>query len=277
MKIAFSTLGCPTWTFAQILEEARRDGFDGIEFRGLLSEIDLVNVPEFQPANIQQTRKRLEDAGIAPTCLSSSVTVVASAGTELDQKQAIAHAGRYIDLAKEVGAPCVRLFGGNVPETMQPLEALRRAAETLRVIGDYAAARGVIAAVETHDALMQTEKLMELIREADHPAVRVLWDIHHPYRMMAESIAHSAEQLKGYIVAAHLKDSVQSEGAEGYTYTLTGNGDIPLKAAIHALKEMGYDGYLTLEWEKRWVPELDDPEIAFPQYAKQVRAWLAEV
>lgn len=277
MNIAFSTLGCPEWTLDEIIAAAGRDEYDGIEFRGLLSEIDLVNVPEFSPAQIGQTQKRLEDAGLGVSCLSSSVTVVASMGTEVDRREAITHAKRYLDMAKEVGAQCVRLFGGNVPDTMSPDEAFERAAESLREIGDYAHERGVIAAVETHDALIRSDRLMELIRRTNHPAVQVLWDIHHPYRIAGESIVQTVEQLKGHIVATHLKDSVLNTEGEGYTYTLLGHGDVPLKAALHALKTMEYDGYLTLEWEKRWIPELDGPDIAFPQYAQQVRAWLAEI
>jgi len=276
MKIAFSTLGCPEWTLDQIFAAAQRDGYDGIEFRGLLSEIDLVNAPEFSPALIAETRAKLEDAGVGVSCLSSSVTVVASAGAEVDRKEAVTHARRYIELAKEVGAPCVRLFGGSVPETLLPSEAYDRAAESLREIGDYARERGVTAVVETHDALIRSDLLMELIRLTNHPAVKVLWDIHHPYRIAGESIVQTLEQFNGHIAATHLKDSVLNADGESYTYTLLGHGDVPLKAALHALKDMGYDGYLTLEWEKRWIPELAGPETAFPQYARQVREWLDE-
>ena len=37
----------------------------------------------------------------------------------------------------------------------------------------------------------------------------------------------------------------------------------------------GYDGYAILEWEKRWIPTLQEPEIAFPQYVQKMREWLA--
>ena len=173
MKIAFSTLGCPEWTFDEILAAAQRDRYDGIEFRGLGPEIDLPNAPEFSPAQIADTRKRLDDAGVAASCLSSSVVVVASVGAEVDRIAAIAHAKRYVDLAHAVGAPCVRVFGGNVPEGMLPSEAYAKAAGSLREIGDYAQPRGVTIALETHDALIRTPLLMDVIRAADHPAAKV--------------------------------------------------------------------------------------------------------
>lgn len=275
MKLAFSTLGCPEWSFEQIMDTAQRLGYDGIEFRGLGAEIDLVNVPEFAPGYIATTRRQLEQAGIAPTCLSSSVTVVASVATEVDRVQAVAHAERYIDLAHAVGAPFVRLFCGNWPPSLARAEALERAVGVLQRIGDYAQPRGVTAVVETHDAFVASDALSELIRLTDHPAVQVLWDIHHPYRMAGESVAQTMRALDGHVRYTHIKDSVLQADGEHYTYVLLGHGDVPIQEAIRALQADGYAGYLTLEWEKRWHPELDPPEITFAQYAEQMRAWLA--
>jgi fatty-acyl-CoA synthase len=39
---------------------------------------------------------------------------------------------------------------------------------------------------------------------------------------------------------------------------------------LHMLGDRGYDGYVSVEWEKRWHPELAEPEIALPQHI----AWL---
>lgn len=279
MQLAFSTLGCPEWSFDEILRAAQRDRFDGIEFRGLLAEIDLVNVPEFAPAHVAETRRRLDDAGVRASCLSSSLAVVACTAAKVDQVETIVHAKRYVDLAHAVGAPCVRLFCGQVPNALTRLEALSRAAEVLREIGDYAHTYGVTAAVETHDAFVRTDQLMELIRAANHPAVQVLWDIHHPWRLAGESIEYSLTQLDGHVAATHVKDSLPTGegGPEDFRYTLLGQGDVPLKAAIHDLRGRGYAGYLTLEWEKRWIPDLAPPEVAFPQYAQTMRAWLGEL
>ncbi len=276
MKIAFSTLGCPTWSFEQVLTTARELGYDGIEFRGILDSVDLAGVPEFSPAQIANTRKRLDDAGLQAACLSSSVSVVAATVSEVDRHASVAKAKDYLQMAKAVGAPCVRLFCGGVPDGMDASIAMDKAAEDLRRIGDFGAEVGVYAALETHDAFIRSELLMELVRLANHRWVKVLWDIHHPYRVAGESVAHSMRYLGGSVVHTHVKDSVMSEGGEGYTYVLTGHGDVPIFEAMRALKASGYDGYLCLEWEKRWIPSLDAPEVAFPQYIRQMKTWLAE-
>lgn len=49
MKLSFSTLGCPDWSFQTILDEAQRLGFDGIEIRGIEGEMDVAKIPYFKP------------------------------------------------------------------------------------------------------------------------------------------------------------------------------------------------------------------------------------
>ncbi|HEY3416128.1 MAG TPA: sugar phosphate isomerase/epimerase family protein [Armatimonadota bacterium] len=277
MKLSFATLSCPTWTLEQIIEAGVQHGYDGIEFRGLLHEIDLANTAEFSPAGIGATRGKLEQAGLAAACLSSSVHVVNSVKTEVDRRADIAHAKRYVDMAKEVGAPYVRIFCGEAPAEMPRSVALDKAADSLREIGDFAAERAVIVVVETHDAFVRSELLMEVIRLANHSAVQVLWDIHHPYRIAGESMAHTLRYLDGHVRHTHVKDSVLHPDTEGYTYVLLGDGDIPYREALGGLKGLGYDGYLSLEWEKRWIPALAEPEVVIPHYAATMRGWLAEM
>ena len=277
MKLAFSTLSCPEWSFDQILEAAKQYGYDGIEFRGIMDEIDLPEVPEFLPAHIAGTRRKLEHAGVQAVCLSASTSVVALTASEIDRQTAVTHAQRYVELAQQVGAPFVRLFCGGIPPGLARSTALERAADTLRRIGDFAQPRGVTAVVETHDDFVSTQALVALIRLATHPAVRILWDIHHPYRLMNETIEQSLQHLNGYVYHTHVKDSIPTLGDEGYSYVLLGEGDVPVLAAMRGLQHAGYAGYFSLEWEKRWIPELQGPGVVLPQFVQQMRAWEKEL
>jgi len=45
---------------------------------------------------------------------------------------------------------------------------------------------------------------------------------------------------------------------------------------VKVLAAGGYRGYYCFEWEKRWHPEIEEPEIAIPHYAKVMRQYLAE-
>ena len=82
-------------------------------------------------------------------------------------------------------------------------------------------------------------------------------------------------QLVKLIRHTHLKDS-RKEGNDVH-YVLTGRGDVPVKRQIQVLVETGYQGYFSFEWEKVWHPDLEEPEIAFPDFSRVVTQYLKDV
>ena len=58
-------------------------------------------------------------------------------------------------------------------------------------------------------------------------------------------------------------------------YVLTGEGEVPVRETVRVLVEGGYKGYYCYEWEKKWHPELEEPEVAFPHYARTMTAYLS--
>jgi hypothetical protein len=59
-------------------------------------------------------------------------------------------------------------------------------------------------------------------------------------------------------------------------YVLTGEGTVPVRETVRVLAAGGYKGYYCFEWEKKWHPEIEPPEVAFPHYARVMSAYLAE-
>ena len=53
-----------------------------------------------------------------------------------------------------------------------------------------------------------------------------------------------------------------------------GEGDVPVRESLAALRASGYAGWLTVEWEKRWHPELEEPEIALPRELETLKRFL---
>lgn len=256
--IAFSTLGCPAWSLEQILDAAREYGYDALELRGLQDEMDLPLAPPFLLENRPATRQRIDEAGITVCCVSSSGVVA---------KNNLDHVKSHCELARDLGCPAVRVFGGNLPDGLSREEGTRHLAQTLRGFGDAAQAAGVYLVLETHDAYSTGAQVAELLSAADHPAVFSLWDLHHPHRQ-GEEFAETHRHLAPTLRHVHVKD-----GKDG-TYTLMGEGDIPLLPMLDQILNNGYTGPISLEWEKRWKPDIPGPEIAFPQYAKTLHAYL---
>lgn len=251
-QIAFSTLSCPAWDWERILRAAKEYGYNALELRGYLDSMDLPTAGPFAKENRAATKKQVADAGIAVCCVSSS-GVVATGNVD--------HVRAHCELARDLDSPMVRVFGGNLPEGVPHQEAVAKAAETLRLFGDAAQDNGVIIVLETHDAFSTGASVAELLAATNHPAVFALWDLHHPYRQ-GESPEETYRYLAGNIRHVHIKDSKDGK------YTMMGDGDIPLTEMLSLLRKNAYDGPIAVEWEKRWHPEIAEPEVALPQYAK---------
>jgi sugar phosphate isomerase/epimerase len=116
----------------------------------------------------------------------------------------------------------------------------------------------------------------------------LLWDAHHTYVAGKEQPAATFAALGAYVRHTHLKDSRPEGSTPARTepapaaadanvrYVLTGSGTVPVRETVRVLARAGYKGYYCFEWEKRWHPEIEEPEVAFPQYAETMRQYLSE-
>ena len=100
----------------------------------------------------------------------------------------------------------------------------------------------------------------------------LLWDAHHTFVSGKEAPEDTVRQLGRYIRHTHVKDSVP-QGSDR-RYVLTGTGDVPVRRQIEALAKSGYRGYYSFEWEKRWHPDIEAPEVAIAQFATVARGYL---
>jgi sugar phosphate isomerase/epimerase len=264
MKLAFSTLGCPNWNLDQIIDAARQHGYDGVELRFYQGSLDLVAALASFPGGPREFRHRLERVGLAICCLDSSV-VLSKPDT------GIGDAEQMIDLALALAAPYVRVFGGDVPEGDTRESCLKRAADKLARMGQRAAQRGLRVLLETHDAFSSGAQVAELLAAAGEVGTGAIWDVHHP-AAMGETPTQTAKLIGRQTYHVHVKD-----GKGGGKLTPLGEGDVPLRDIVRELHAIGYKGYLSLEWEKAWVPELAEPEVAFPQAARYLSDLLKEL
>ena len=273
MKLSFSTLGCPDWDLESILTNARALGYDGVEMRGLAGTLDISATPEFG-ADIVETAARFRDAGIAVSCLDTSARAVVKSAAQ--RSDGIEEVGRYAVMCPQLGMPLIRVFGGSLDGVERP-DAIRAAGENLREMIARADEYGARIIVETHDDWLTGRDVADLLDATNDDRVGVLWDTHHTYRMGKESPEETWRLLGSRIWGTHLKDSVPDpDDEDGSAYCLTGEGDIPLQQIVDVLSTGGFKGFLTLEWEKRWHPDLAQPEIAFPPFVAVIRELLGQ-
>ena len=271
MKLAFSTLGCPDWDVERVVRTAAALGYDAVEVRGFSGRMEIAEMPELG-TTLPRTRALFGDAGVEVCCLSVGVTL--SAKVRPARRVQMERAHRAIEAAAALGAPYVRVFGGRIPEGESRPDCADDVAQALTALGGMAHRSGVTVLLETHDDFCLGRQAADIMHRSAGPGVGVLWDILHPFRC-GEPPADTVNFLGSDIRHVHIKDAVDVS-ASGFRPVLLGEGVVPVRESVRLLRQMGYAGVLSLEWEKAWHPEIPDADVAFPQFITRMRELLRE-
>jgi fatty-acyl-CoA synthase len=257
MKLCFSTLGCPDWTWKEIFATAKDLGYNGIEIRGMGDELSAPNMSAFSDQQLPATLRSLSASGLSIPILTS--------GACLGLAETVGHmeeAKAYIDLASKMGVPYVRVMITSRPE---PIGAnVEQARHLYRRLCDYAAGKNVAVLIETSGELAKPEVLEPFMADVSAQSAGILWDVHHPHRFFGESPEAVWQTLGAWVKHIHLSDSVMENGQ--VRYRMIGYGDVPIPEIAAILYKNGYTGFISLEWKKRWQPDLEEPGIVFAHF-----------
>jgi sugar phosphate isomerase/epimerase len=267
VKLGYSTLGCPGWTLERAVEAAKEYGYSGLELRLLDDQV-------ISPALLAANRERIRRAFGGEVELASLGSSVRFSNPDRDEKRAQeADCAALIAEAKALGAPIIRVFGGKRPDGVTVEQGIESVAESLKRLAPAAEDAGVKLVLETHDDFASAKTVADALARVSSPAVGALWDTHHPYRM-GESAAEVWKLLASRLFHTHVKDA-RAKG-DGWDLVLLGEGEVPVKEAVQTLERSGWQGYLVVEWEKKWHMEIEEPEVALPQHVQLLRQYLAE-
>ncbi|MBR4720337.1 MAG: AMP-binding protein [Clostridia bacterium] len=120
---------------------------------------------------------------------------------------------------------------------------------------------GIILLVETVGVFSGTKDLADFLNEFASDNLAALWDLHYPYRLHGEQPEQTVKNLGAYIRHIHMKDS---DGEN--SFSLMGEGSLPIADVINALRSINYDGFMSIEWDPRWDSDIDDMDIIFPHF-----------
>ena len=241
MKYAFMTFSCPELTLDQVLALAQKYGYDGIEPR-VSSEHKHGIEFESSPATRQEARQKAKAAGIRLAGVATSCVYADPVKTAA----MIADTHKAIDLAGDIGATRIRVFGGSFPETISREQAIDGVAKALAAVADHAQQRGVVVCLETHDAWCDPAHVAAVMQRVNHPAIGVNWDIMHPVRAALATIEQAFDALKLWIRHVHFHDGITTDGI--LKLCPIGQGEIDHHRAVQLLKSLPYHDFLSGEW-----------------------------
>ena len=249
--LAFSTVASMTATPDEIIAAAKRAGMSAVEIR-LENDGSVFSYPaEELPALGDKFRA----AGLQISDLGTSGPVTGYSENK------IAVAKRDLKTASLIGAGAIRLFLGAFSKTFSgyPQHDYAGVVRSLQEICAEGKALGVEVWAETHNMFSTGKVLSQLIRDVGADNFRIIWDLMHPWEM-GEKPEETAAYLTDRIAHVHIKDGVPKDDPDAatYLYTKLGEGSVPIADSLRALEKIGYRGYLSLEWENAWRPEIQN-------------------
>lgn len=264
MKLAFSTLGCPDFSWPDIYSMAKDLGYSGIEIRGLGKDIFAVQAQPFTGEQLNHTIEKLSSLRLEIPCLSSGCCLKFEEKSEENYTEIL----QYIQLASKLNTPYIRILADLEPHVTGEVDDQVVLSQLERLV-PAAEKHGVILLVETNGVYANTNRLRDLLDQVASDSVGALWDVHHPYRQAGEAPGQTVQNLGAYIKYVHIKDSIVDKGK--IKYRLMGEGDLPIEDMMKALQSINYEGYVSLEWVKRWASNLEDAGIVFPHFADYMK------
>lgn len=288
-KIAGHTMGTPEYTVCEALELFAKIGADGAEI--VVQDGYKSGIPcDCSLSVLAEIKKCAEDNNIEIVCLTPYNSHFNSLDEDVRQKE-IEAIKKVIDYCDYLGAKYIRIYGGNLAAgDTENIEAKREnLIKSMRYLGDIAAEKGVTLVVENHFNTMavSAKQTAELIRDINHKAVRILYDQPNLSFTENEDYEEAIRIQQQYVSYMHVKDFVFKEGKsfessdvarpkaeERNVYTrIVGEGIIKWNEILKLVKEHGYDGWLSLEYERRWHPnDIPDASIGMKKSLEYLRS-----
>lgn len=244
--VAFSTLNCD-----EIITLAEETAIKAIEIR-----LDSQNkICGLDGEELNQALARIKSRGIVITNLGTSICFTGYDNELIKQVNDCAF------LAHKAGAKGIRVFLGDfsrkrslyTPSDYDGIVcALQESAE---VAGKY----GTEIWIETHNDFSTGEVLAKLLADVGYDNVKIIWDVIHPIEK-GENPKDTVKYIGDKIVHIHIKDGIKTNDINetDYQYTKLGFGDVPTGEILRELESLGYDGFLSLEWESLWRKEIKE-------------------
>ena len=267
MKLSFSTLACPDWTLPQIIAIGSAAGYDGIELRFVENEDSLWKLPVFRGQELASAKRALSDHGLTISCLDTSSRFHFPDAEE--RARWLTEGERMADLAAALGAPGIRVFGDTIQPGADRASTRSWIADSIRTLAEYTGPKGIEVWLETHGDFATASETAVILAQAGGAHTGVIWDPANCLVESGERPQEGAARLGASIRHIHIKDLRQNHGS--WKPVLTGDGDFPLPEVRTALQQLGYDRFVSFEWEKKWHPDIADATVALPHFVRWFR------
>lgn len=266
MKLAYSSNAYMRFPVDEAIARIAALGYEGIE---LMFDTPHAWPEDVKPGDIDALRTALDRHGL--TIANVNAFMMNKIGDprqpywhpswiepDLNYRQIrIDHTIRSLTLARQVGAKHISTEpGGPIAGEHEREAAMRTFVEMLKPVLDHAGREGVKLLIEPEPGLLieTLDQFLDLRSRIDHPYLGLNYDVGHMY-CVSEPLGETIRRLGPRIDHVHVEDIAATRV---HHHLVPGDGAIDFSEVFTTLREIGYDGWVTVEL----YPFIDDPDTA---------------
>ena len=255
MKLSFSTNGFVRYSVFEAVERIASIGYEGVE---LLADAPHLYADAVSPPDLEKLRDLLNRTGIQVANVNANTAMgyygrqfweplfepsLANPDPILRQWR-IDYSKKCIDMAQELGAPCVSVTSGRPVPGILPEKSLDLLRQSLRQLLDHAERKNIRIGIEYEPGILieRYEELAAILEDVDSPYLGANLDLGHSH-VLGEKPDIVIEGLGSRIFHIHMEDI----RAGKHYHLVPGTGDIDFAALFRVLGNQGYDGFATVE------------------------------
>ncbi len=238
-------------TLEQFLDSAVELGLDGVELTSYY-------FPEQTRSYLHYIRREVFARGldVAATAVGGNFT-----NTEADtRRQQIGQVKDWIAKSELLGSPVLRVFAGGVPDGVARSLAEQWVRDGLEECAEVAQEHGIVLGLENHGGLTaDADGILALVDPlADNPWIGINLDLGN----FEGDVYEQFERCAPHTVTTHAKVTMRQ-----------GEEQVPVdyRRVVRILREAGYRGYLSIEYEQP-----DDPVQGVSRFAAYLRGCLMD-
>ena len=256
MKLSFSIQNWDGIEWQEFCDVAKDTKMKGVEMYDLESPIFRGKSTPTNPEYASATRRHLQNAELSIPCIDTVADF-----TDADFLSEFTEA---MEVAVNLGIPSISVHTTSADHDTN--------VEALTILKEMSEDFPVAILVETTGTYADTALLRELLNEfADDQELAACWNMYATCAEGNEDAETTITNLGAYVHHVHIHDYHKVAG--DVSPELIGEGELPLKELMNALRSVNYDGFISLQWDPAWIEGIDDIEIILTHFYSCMRRY----
>lgn len=223
--------------------DEQMDAFDDFGIKYIeMRKVDGKNISKLTEDEAREIKKRMDGRGFRVSALGSPLGKIDITEDFPDHLEIFRHT---LEIADILEAKYIRLFSFYIPEGQNPAEYKDEVFKRLRCFKEEARGSGITLLHENEKGIYggNADRCFQIMEELSDEHFRFTFDPANFVQVGEETFPNAYGLLRPFIEYMHIKDARREDGI--VVPSGMGDGNVPL--ILKALKESGYQGFLSLE------------------------------